>query len=964
LQEEHEEESKETNSSDESKTDEDEEINNTTSDGDSVENGEDKEGAPADKEVIKEPPQEPASSPPPQPPQPPVITTQEGDEHVVLRYLEDEMKSSYIDYSMSVIVQRALPDVRDGLKPVHRRILYSMHEAGISSDKPYKKSARVVGDVLGKYHPHGDTAVYDALVRMTQDFSLRYPLLDGQGNFGSVDGDNPAAMRYTETRLAKISNEMLVDIDKDTIDFAPNYDASMEEPLVLPSKLPNLLLNGSSGIAVGMATNIPPHNIGEVVDGIIRLIENPELNTLDLMDNIKGPDFPTGGIIYGTQGIIHAYHTGRGLVRVRGKTHIEPMKGDKKRIIITELPYQVNKAHLIEDIAKLVKDKRVEGITDLRDESDRDGMRIVIELRRDVIEDVVINQLYKHTALASTFGIINLSLVKNQPRVLSLKETLEHFINHRRVVVRNRTQYVLDKAEKRIHIVKGLLTALQNIDAIIELIRKSSNAEEASEALMSKFELSKEQTKAILDMRLQRLTSMEGEKLNTEHEDLLKSIADLKDILANESRIDEIIKDELLEIRNKYFDERRTEIVVDAQEIELEDLIPVEDVVITITNTGYIKRLPIDTYKQQRRGGKGMIGIRTKEEDYVVDVFITSTHNYILFFTNKGKVFWLKAYRIPQGDRYAKGKAIVNLLPRLIEGEKIQAMIPVHEFKEDHHVVFVTRNGTIKKTKLPAYSRPRENGIWAIKLAENDELVDAKLTDGTKEIVIATADGKANRFNEKEARHLGRYTTGVRGIRLRKGDEVRGLAVVDPEAILLSITENGYGKRSRVADYRCTHRGSQGVINMKTDERNGRVITVLAVDEDNELIVTSQNGLVIRIPIQGISIIGRATKGVRVMNLNEGDKVVAVARMLREDEEEKLVEDAEQTLDKEKKTPSLEKTDSSADASASTIDEGDEGSEDESAISDNEPMEDEKEELDIEEEEDEEFEEFEEVDNE
>ncbi len=840
---------------------------------------------------------------------PPVETTPNSDEHVILRYLEDEMRSSYIDYSMSVIVQRALPDARDGLKPVHRRILYSMYEGGITSGKPYKKAARVVGDVLGKYHPHGDTAVYDAMVRMTQDFSLRYTLIDGQGNFGSIDGDNPAAMRYTEARLEKIAEEMLSDIDKNTIEFKQNYDASLEEPTVLPAKLPNLLINGSSGIAVGMATNIPPHNIVEVIDGVINLIDNPELNTLDLMENIKGPDFPTGGIIYGTQGIIQAYHTGRGLIKIRARTNVEPMKGDKKRIIITELPYQVNKAHLIENIAQLVKEKRIDGITDLRDESDREGMRVVIELRRDVLEDVILNQLYKHTSMATTFGIINLALVNNQPKILTLKETLEQYILHRREVVKNRTQFELDKAENRIHLVKGLLIALEHIDAVIDVIRKADTAENAGMALMTKFELSKEQTKAILDMRLQKLTSLEGKKLDDEHKELVKNIADFKDILASETRISEIIKEELTEIKDKYHDERRTEIETDVVEIELEDLIPVEDVVITITNTGYIKRLPIDTYKQQRRGGKGMIGIRTKEEDYVVDVFITSTHNYILFFTNHGKVYWLKAYRIPVGDRYAKGKAIVNLLPKLAEGEAIQAMIPVHEFNEKYHVVFVTRNGTIKKTPLISYSHPRENGIWAIKLAENDELVDVKLTDGSKEIVIGTADGKANRFNENEARDMGRYTTGVRGIKLRPGDEVRGLAVVEPESVLLTITENGYGKRSKVDDYRHTHRGSQGVINIKTDERNGRVINVLEIDEDNELIVTSQNGLVIRMPVKGISLIGRATKGVRIMNLNEGDKVVAVTRIVLEEEEERVVEDAEKEYEQVQRQRATENID-------------------------------------------------------
>lgn len=818
------------------------------------------------------------------------------EEHrqVIERYLEDEMKTSYMDYSMSVIVQRALPDVRDGLKPVHRRILYAMHEAGMGASKPFKKSARIVGDVLGKYHPHGDTAVYDAIVRMAQDFSLRYPLVDGQGNFGSVDGDSAAAMRYTESRMAKIAEEMITDIDKDTIDFVPNYDGSLKEPTVLPAKLPNMLINGASGIAVGMATNIAPHNLSEVIDGIITIIDNPEINTLDLMEIIKGPDFPTGGIIYGAQGIAAAYHSGRGLVRVRGRADIEEMKHDKKRIVVSEIPYQVNKANLIENIATLVRDKRIEGITDLRDESDREGMRIVIELRRDANDEVILNQLYKLTSFESTFGINNLALVKNQPKLLPLKDTLVYFIEHRKEVIRRRTEFELAKAEARVHILEGLLIALDALDEVIALIRGSNTVEDARNGLMEKFSLSEEQAKAILEMRLQKLTSMESSKIQAEHDELLVRIEELKGILASEEKILEIIKDESLELKNKYGDERRTEIIEAGEEIEIEDLIPVENVVITITNTGYIKRLPVDTYQQQRRGGKGLIGIRTKEEDYVVDLFITSTHDYILFFTNKGRVYWLKAYKIPMGDRYAKGKPIINLLPRLEDDETIQTMIPISEFDNKHFLVFVTQNGYIKKTVLSAYSRPRADGIWAIRLEETDQLVDVKLTDGTKEIMIASANGQANRFEESEVRRMGRYARGVIGLRLKKGDKVICMAVADPDSILLTLKENGYGKRSRVKDYRKTHRGSKGVINIKTQDPIGKVVTVLVVKGDNELIVTSEKGMVIRIPIKGIRVIGRATKGVRIMNLKKDDRVVAVARIITEEEEEAEIEVAEE----------------------------------------------------------------------
>jgi DNA gyrase subunit A len=818
----------------------------------------------------------------------------EEEHNIVERYLEDEMKTSYMDYSMSVIVQRALPDVRDGLKPVHRRILYAMHEAGMSASKPFKKSARIVGDVLGKYHPHGDTAVYDAIVRMAQDFSLRYPLVDGQGNFGSVDGDSAAAMRYTESRMAKIAEEMITDIDKDTIDFVPNYDASLKEPTVLPAKLPNMLINGASGIAVGMATNIAPHNLTAFIDGIIAIIDHPEINTLDLMEIIKGPDFPTGGIIYGAQGIASAYHSGRGLVRVRGRAEIEEMKHDKKRIVVSEIPYQVNKANLIENIATLVRDKRIEGITDLRDESDREGMRIVIELRRDANDEVILNQLYKMTAFESTFGINNLALVKNQPKLLPLKDTLVYFIEHRQEVIRRRTEFELAKAEARVHILEGLLIALDALDEVITLIRGSNTVEDARIGLMEKFSLSEEQAKAILEMRLQKLTSMESSKIQAEHDELLIKIEELKGILASEEKILEIIKDESLELKNKYGDERRTEIIEAGEEIEIEDLIPVENVVITITNTGYIKRLPVDTYQQQHRGGKGLIGIRTKEEDYVVDLFITSTHNFILFFTNKGRVYWLKAYKIPMGDRYAKGKPIINLLPRLAEDETIQTMIPISEFDNQHFLVFVTQNGYIKKTVLSAYSRPRADGIWAIRLEEKDELIDVKLTDGTQEIMIASANGQANRFEETEVRRMGRYARGVIGLRLKKDDKVIGMAVAGPDSILLTLKENGYGKRSRVKDYRKTHRGSKGVINIKTQAPIGKVVTIQIVKGDNELIVTSEKGMVIRIPVKGIRVIGRATKGVRIMNLKEDDRVVAVARVVTEKEVEEEIEVAEE----------------------------------------------------------------------
>lgn len=796
------------------------------------------------------------------------------------RYIEEEMKKSYIDYAMSVIVGRALPDVRDGLKPVHRRILYSMYESGFTSNKPYKKSARIVGDVLGKYHPHGDAAVYDAMVRMAQHFSLRYPLIDGHGNFGSVDGDNPAAMRYTESRVAKIAEEMLEDLQKDTVDFMPNYDASLKEPKVLPSKLPNLLINGSSGIAVGMATNIPPHNLSEVVDGIVALIGNPDIGIRELMEYIKAPDFPTGGVIYGINGVLQAYTTGRGHIRVRPKLKIEEMKGDKKRIIVYELPYLTNKAKLLESIASLVKDKKIEGITDLRDESDREGMRIVIELRRDVSPDIVLNLLYKHTSMETTFGVINLALVNNQPKVLTLKETINYFVEHRKEIVRRRAKFDLDKAIFRAHILEGLITALDNIDKVISLIRKAKNIDEAKDFLVSNFEFSEGQSKAILEMRLQKLTSIEIENARSELVEVRKKIEELKSILESEEKILDIIKEEVLTLKKKYGDKRRTEIIENEEEIDIEDLIPIEDVVITITNDGYIKRIPIDTYRMQKRGGKGLKGMKTKEEDFVKDVFVTSTHDYILFFTNKGKVYWLKAYKIPEGGRHAKGKAIINLLPELEEEESVNSAIPVKEFDDKHYLVFATKKGIIKKTRLKAYSRPRVTGIKAIVLDDDDELIATKLSDGEHEIILATKNGFANRFHEKDARAMGRVVRGVIGIRLRKGDEVVSMTLVKEDSILLTITENGFGKLSKVSSYRKTNRGSHGVITIKTGERNGKVVVVKEVVEGEELIISSICGMIIRIPVSDIRVQGRATMGVRIMRLSEGDKVCAVGKLL------------------------------------------------------------------------------------
>ncbi|MBW3014989.1 DNA gyrase subunit A [Candidatus Woesearchaeota archaeon] len=796
----------------------------------------------------------------------------------------DEMKASFLDYAMSVIVSRALPDVRDGLKPVHRRILYAMNEMGMLHDKPYKKSARIVGEVLGKYHPHGDTAVYDAMVRMAQAFSLRYTLVDGQGNFGSVDGDSAAAMRYTEARLDKRAEEILDDIKKDTVDFVPNFDGSLKEPSVLPSKIPNLLVNGSSGIAVGMATNIPPHNLTEVADGTVYLIDNPECSVKDLMSFIKGPDFPTGARIYGRGGIKSAYLSGRGRICIRARAEIEEAK-NKQKIIIREIPYMVNKSMLIEQIADIVRDKRITGISDIRDESDREGMRIVVELKSGANPDILLNQLYKHSRLQVTFGVIMLALVDNAPRVLNLKQMLQSFIRHRQVIVRRRTEFDLNKAKKRLHIVEGLIVALDNIDPMIKLIKDSKGVNEAKNALMTNYSLTEIQAQAILEMRLQKLTGLEQDKIKEEHASLLKLIEELSSILASEQKILDIIKSELLDIKEKYGDERRTEIVEgQGIDIEVEDLIEEENMVVTITHSGYIKRVPLSIYKQQRRGGKGIIATNTREEDFVEHLFTASTHSYILFFTDKGKVYWLKVYNLPQGSRTSLGKAIVNLLS-LDKDEKITTFIPVKEFNDGHFLLMATRKGIVKKTSISAYSRPRRGGIIAVDLVEGDHLVNVVMTSGEDQIMLATQNGMAVRFSETDVRPVGRGAKGVRGIKLRKGDVVVGIVKTDEQNCLLTITENGYGKRTKITDYRLINRGGIGVRNIICSERNGRVIGVMDVEEGNEVMLISKDGIIIRIPVNGVSVIGRNTQGVRLMKLNPGDKVVATAKLVVEDED-------------------------------------------------------------------------------
>lgn len=808
--------------------------------------------------------------------------------------IEDEMKRSYIDYAMSVIIGRALPDVRDGLKPVHRRILYGMHEMGLAHNKPYRKCAKIVGEVMGNFHPHGDAAIYDTLVRMAQSFSMRCPLIDGQGNFGSVDGDPPAAMRYTEARLARITQEMLADIDKETVDFVPNYDESQQEPVYLPAQIPNLLVNGSSGIAVGMATNIPPHNLKEVIDAVIHQVNKPDATLEELTKLIAGPDFPTGGFIYGRNGIQQAYATGRGSIVMRARAAIEKQaRGDKEMIVITEIPYQVNKAKLIERIAELVQEKKIDGITDLRDESDREGMRIVIELRRGEQPEVILNNLYKQTPMQTSFGVIMLAIVNGQPKVLNLQEVVRHFVDHRIDVVRRRTRYDLRKAEERAHILEGLKKALDKIDAIIKLIRASKSPSEAREGLMRQFEFSQVQAQAILDMQLQRLTSMEREKILEELENLLKRIAELKEILANDKVLRGVIVKELKEVQKQYGDERRTQIVDEHAEIKLEDLITVEDVVVTVTHSGYLKRTPVSDYRQQQRGGKGRIGMRTREEDFVEHLFVASTHSYLLIFTNQGKVHWLKVYEIPDVGTAGKGKAIVNLV-NLGPDEKMTAVLPVTEFAEDRFVMFATRRGVVKKTRLDAFSNPMARGIIAISVDEGDELMAVELTTGKDQIFLGSHEGKCIRFHEEDVRDMGRQARGVKGMELEENDYLVGMTVGGDEGMILSVTENGYGKRTQVKEYRAQSRGGKGVINVKTTDKNGRVVAIMNVDDDSEIIVITAQGKIIRLEAAAIRAAGRSTQGVKLIDLDEGDKVAAAS--LITNQSEKLLENNPPTV--------------------------------------------------------------------
>lgn len=795
--------------------------------------------------------------------------------------IEEEMKGSYLDYAMSVIIGRALPEVRDGLKPVQRRILYAMFREGLLPGRKYSKSAGVVGEVLKKYHPHGDTAVYDALVRLAQDFNMRYPLVDGQGNFGSVDGDPAAAYRYTEARLAAIAEELLADIDKNTVDFIPNFDETTEEPIVLPSRVPNLIVNGSSGIAVGMATNVPPHNLGEIIDGLVQLVDNPDATLKDLMSHIKGPDFPTGGIIHGVDGIIQAYNEGKGLIKVRAKARIEREHRGGENIIITELPYQVNKARLIAKMAELVREKTIEGISELRDESDRDGIRVVLELKRGEMAQVILNNLYKHTQMETTFGIIMLALVNGQPRILSLRRLLSHFLQHRRDVVLRRTRFELRKAEERAHILEGLKIALDHLDAIIALIRSSKTPEEARTGLMRDFPLTEIQAQAILDMKLQRLTGLEREKIIKEYADTLKEIARLKEILENEALVSHIVKDELLEIRNRYTDERKTEITSETKEITMEDLITDEEMVITLSHQGYIKRNPLSAYRSQRRGGKGLIGMETKEEDFVNELFIGATHDYMLFFSNLGRLYWLKIYQIPEAGRAAKGKALVNLLA-LSEGERITTALPVRNFKEGSLVTF-TKKGTVKKTALEEYSNPRGKGIIAVSLEEGDELISVRKTDGKSDLIIGTKKGLSIRFNEEDVRDMGRTAKGVRGIRLRKGDEVVSAEVAGEKTAILTVTEKGLGKRSKIEEYPVQSRGGKGVISIKIIDRGGKAVGLMQVRDEDEVVMITSSGKLIRTLAGNISLHGRNTQGVKLMDVEGDDKIVSIGKVAERD---------------------------------------------------------------------------------
>ena len=820
------------------------------------------------------------------------MTAPNNRERILPRLIDDEIKESFINYSMSVIVSRALPDVRDGLKPVHRRVLYAMNELGLVPGRPYKKSATVVGDVLGKYHPHGDQSVYDALVRMVQDFSLRYPLIDGQGNFGSVEGDPAAAYRYTESRLTPVAVEMLADIDKNTVDFGPNFDDRLEEPSVMPAGMPNLVVNGSSGIAVGMATNIPPHNMREVVAAILMLIDNPDASVAEIRKHIKGPDFPTAGFIYGKQGIKDYQETGRGRIVMRARAVIEENeRGSKSQIVVTEVPYQVNSAKLVEDIANLVHEKKLDGISALRNESDRDGLRIVIELKRDAIPKVVLNQLYKHTAMQSTFGVIMLALVPDAttgrlvPKVMPLKEVLEHYIQHRHTVIVRRAQHELDKAQEREHILEGLKIAVDNIDEVIKVIKKAEDPAAASAQLQKRFKLSELQAEAILNMRLAKLTGLEIEKLEAELKEVRGQIKELKELLGSKPKRMKLMKEELSDIAKKYGDERRSEITSDEGEFTVEDLIAEEDMVVTISHSGYIKRTSVSTYKRQRRGGKGLNGQNLKDEDFVEHLFIASTHDYILFFTDDGRCFWLKVHEIPQLGRATKGKPVVNLINVSAE-TKVSALVPVREFTADQFLLFATKNGTVKKTALSEYSNPRSTGIKAIKIEEGDELIDVQITSGTNDIVLATRHGLSIRFHEKDVRDMGRDTTGVKGIELGEGDLVIGMVVIKRDANLLVVTERGMGKCSPIDDYRAQKRGGKGIITVHHTDKTGDAVSIKEVLPEDELMLITKGGMVIRMPVKGIRVSGRNTQGVRLVNLDETDKVIDVARVVPDDEGE------------------------------------------------------------------------------
>lgn len=820
------------------------------------------------------------------------------NEKVIPVDIEEEMKGSYIDYSMSVIVARALPDVRDGLKPVHRRVLFGMQELGLASNRPYKKSARIVGEVLGKYHPHGDSAVYDTMVRMAQGFSLRYPLVDGQGNFGSVDGDSPAAMRYTEARLARMAEEMLRDLEKNTVDFTPNFDDTLKEPVVLPALFPNLLCNGTSGIAVGMATNIPPHNLREVIDGCIAFIKDPSIDNDRLMKHIIAPDFPTGGILYGYDGVKEAYRTGRGRLLVRAKASIETAKGDRQRIIVSELPYLVNKAGLIAKIADLVNDKKLEDISDVRDESDRDGLRVVIELKRDATAEVVLNNLFKHTQMQITYGVIMLALVDGRPQVLTLRDMIRHFVEHRNTVVVRRSKYELDEAEKRAHILEGYIIALDNIDAVIKLIKQSKDVESAKTGLMKKFKLSEIQAKAILDMRLQRLTGLERKKVEDEYRETIKLIEKLKAILKSKQLQMSIIEQELKELREKYGDDRRTEVVYKAEEFSIEDMIAEENVAITISHKGYIKRFPVSGYRRQARGGRGVTGAATREDDFVAHVFVASTHDYVLFFSDKGRCYWLKVHEVPEGGRTAKGKPINSLISTGTD-EGIAGFIAVRQFDDKHYILMVTEQGMVKKVVLSEFSNPRRSGITAMGLKSGDKLNDVKLTTGNQDIILGTRLGMAIRFHEDEARAMGRSAAGVRGIRLGKGDRVVGAVTLHRnDTTILVATERGYGKRSEAEEYRISHRGGKGIITVKTSEKTGKMVAIKEVTDSDDIVVITTRGVVIRQHASDVRVAGRNTQGVRLIRLDEGDSVADVAAVVAEEEEDKKIEEADKALNK------------------------------------------------------------------